>query len=67
MIGCRRRRDGRGNISRRCWKVEHGLRNTWGSSTTTAEPRAVVREGLWEKFESMFRNFGWRGHCNMDA
>src|SRR6266704_118639 len=20
---------------------------------------AVVREGLWEKFESMFRNFGW--------
>src|ERR1700750_2883005 len=40
------------------WK--HGLRNTWGVGDYNRQSLdAVVREGLWEKFESMFRNFGW--------
>src|SRR6201747_408141 len=40
------------------WK--HGLRNTWWIVDYTRQSLdAVVREGLWEKFESMFRNFGW--------
>src|SRR4030081_3341459 len=40
------------------WK--HGLRNTWwGVDYNRQSLDAVVREGLWEKFESMFRNFGW--------
>src|ERR1700712_5561333 len=40
------------------WK--HGLRNTWWIVDYNRQSLdAVVREGLWEKFESMFRNFGW--------
>ena len=40
------------------WK--HGLRNTWWVVDYNRQSLdAVVREGLWEKFESMFRNFGW--------
>src|SRR5487761_2371367 len=40
------------------WKP--GLRNTWWVVDYSRQSLdAVVREGLWEKFESMFRNFGW--------
>lgn len=40
------------------WK--HGLRNTWWIVDYNRQSLdAVVREGLWEKFEAMFRNFGW--------
>ena len=40
------------------WK--HGLRNTWWVVDYNRQRLdAVVREGLWEKFETMFRNFGW--------
>ncbi|HKO71269.1 MAG TPA: transketolase [Bradyrhizobium sp.] len=40
------------------WK--HGLRNTWWVVDYNRQSLdAVVREGLWEKFEVMFRNFGW--------
>ena len=40
------------------WK--HGLRNTWWVVDYNRQSLdAVVREGLWEKFKSMFRNFGW--------
>src|SRR5438477_12173043 len=40
------------------WK--HGVRNTWWIVDYNRQSLdAVVREGLWEKFESMFRNFGW--------
>src|SRR6201747_1404235 len=40
------------------WK--HGLRNCWWIVDYNRQSLdAVVREGLWEKFESMFRNFGW--------
>src|ERR1700749_3995358 len=40
------------------WK--HGLRNTWWVVDYNRQSLdAVVREGLWEKFEAMFRNFGW--------
>ena len=40
------------------WK--HGLSNTWWVVDYNRQSLdAVVREGLWEKFESMFRNFGW--------
>src|ERR1700738_1197687 len=40
------------------WK--HGLRNTWWVVDYNRQSLdAVVREGLWEKFQSMFRNFGW--------
>ncbi len=40
------------------WK--HGLRNTWWIVDYNSQSLdAVVREGLWEKFETMFRNFGW--------
>jgi len=40
------------------WK--HGLRNTWWIVDYNRQSLdAVVREGLWSKFESMFRNFGW--------
>src|SRR3981189_1882500 len=40
--------------------VKHGLRNTWWVVDYNRQSLdAVVREGLWEKFESMFRNFGW--------
>lgn len=40
------------------WK--HGLRNTWWVVDYNRQSLdAVVREGLWERFETMFRNFGW--------
>ncbi|TIR16154.1 MAG: transketolase [Mesorhizobium sp.] len=40
------------------WK--HGLRNTWWIVDYNRQSLdAVVREGLWERFESLFRNFGW--------
>src|SRR5215216_6006903 len=40
------------------WK--HALRNTWWIVDYNRQSLdAVVREGLWAKFESMFRNFGW--------
>jgi pyruvate dehydrogenase E1 component len=40
------------------WK--HGLRNTWWIVDYNRQSLdAVIREGLWEKFEVMFRNFGW--------
>ena len=40
------------------WK--HGLRNTWWVVDYNRQSLdANVREGLWAKFESMFRNFGW--------
>ena len=40
------------------WK--HGLRNTWWVVDYNRQSLdAVVREGLWAKFESMFANFGW--------
>src|ERR1700733_3481278 len=40
------------------WK--HGLRNTWRVVDYNHQRLvAVEREGLFQKFESMFRNFGW--------
>src|SRR3979490_433551 len=40
------------------WK--HGLRNTWWAGVYNRQSLdAVVRKRLWEKFESVFRNFGW--------
>ncbi|MBZ9772286.1 transketolase-like TK C-terminal-containing protein [Mesorhizobium sp. CO1-1-8] len=40
------------------WK--HGLRNTWWVVDYNRQSLdAVVREGLWERFATMFRNFGW--------
>jgi pyruvate dehydrogenase E1 component len=37
------------------WK--HGLRNTWWVVDYNRQSLdAVVREGLWERFETMFRN-----------
>ena len=40
------------------WK--HGLRNVWWVVDYNRQSLdAVVREGLWEKFETMFENFGW--------
>jgi pyruvate dehydrogenase E1 component len=40
------------------WK--HGLRNTWWIVDYNRQSLdAVVREGLWERLESIFRNFGW--------
>ncbi|MEA2859031.1 MAG: pyruvate dehydrogenase component [Methylobacteriaceae bacterium] len=40
------------------WK--HGLRNTWWIVDYNRQSLdAVVREGLWSKFEGIFRNFGW--------
>ncbi|MCZ8261934.1 MAG: transketolase [Beijerinckiaceae bacterium] len=40
------------------WK--HGLRNTWWVVDYNRQSLdAVVREGLWEKFERMFESFGW--------
>jgi len=40
------------------WK--HGLRNAWWIVDYNRQSLdAVVREGLWEKLETMFRNFGW--------
>lgn len=40
------------------WK--HGLRNTWWVIDYNRQSLdAVIREGLWQRFESIFRNFGW--------
>ncbi|GAB0114222.1 transketolase [Acidisoma sp. C75] len=40
------------------WK--HGLRNCWWIVDYNRQSLdGVVHEGLWEKFETMFRNFGW--------
>ncbi|MEM7569795.1 MAG: transketolase [Pseudomonadota bacterium] len=40
------------------WK--NGLRNTWWIVDYNRQSLdAVVREGLWQKFEDMFRSFGW--------
>jgi pyruvate dehydrogenase E1 component len=40
------------------WK--QGLRNTWWIVDYNRQSLdAVVREDLWVKFETMFRNFGW--------
>ncbi|ACB95162.1 transketolase-like TK C-terminal-containing protein [Beijerinckia indica] len=40
------------------WK--HGLRNCWWIVDYNRQSLdAVVREGLWERFVTMFRNFGW--------
>ncbi|MER9976372.1 1-deoxy-D-xylulose-5-phosphate synthase N-terminal domain-containing protein [Mesorhizobium sp. M0085] len=40
------------------WK--HGLRNCWWIVDYNRQSLdAVVREGLWERFENIFRNFGW--------
>ncbi|MDR6953457.1 pyruvate dehydrogenase E1 component [Ancylobacter sp. 3268] len=40
------------------WK--HGLRNCWWIVDYNRQSLdAVVREGLWERVESIFRNFGW--------
>ncbi len=40
------------------WK--HGLRNTWWVVDYNRQSLdAVIREGLWSRFEAMFRNFGW--------
>lgn len=40
------------------WK--QGLRNTWWVIDYNRQSLdAVIREGLWEKLETMFRNFGW--------
>jgi pyruvate dehydrogenase E1 component len=40
------------------WK--HGLRNCWWVVDYNRQSLdAVIREGLWEKFEQMFAGFGW--------
>jgi pyruvate dehydrogenase E1 component len=40
------------------WK--QGLRNCWWVVDYNRQSLdAVIREGLWSKFEQMFRNFGW--------
>jgi len=40
------------------WK--HGVRNTWWVVDYNRQSLdAVVREGLWARFEAIFRNFGW--------
>jgi pyruvate dehydrogenase E1 component len=40
------------------WK--HGARNTWWVIDYNRQSLdAVIREGLWERFEAMFRAFGW--------
>ena len=40
------------------WK--HGLRNCWWIIDYNRQSLdAIVREGLWERFESIFKNFGW--------
>jgi pyruvate dehydrogenase E1 component len=40
------------------WK--HGLRNTWWIVDYNRQSLdAVVREGLWQRFEAIFQNFGW--------
>ncbi len=40
------------------WK--HGLRNCWWIIDYNRQSLdAVIREGLWERFESLFAGFGW--------
>ena len=40
------------------WK--QGLRNCWWIVDYNRQSLdAVVREGLWERYENLFRNFGW--------
>lgn len=40
------------------WK--HGLKNTWWIVDYNRQSLdAVIREGLWQKFETIFQNFGW--------
>jgi pyruvate dehydrogenase E1 component len=40
------------------WK--HGLRNTWWIVDYNRQSLdAVIREGLWAKFEQIFESFGW--------
>ena len=40
------------------WK--QGLRNCWWVVDYNRQSLdAVIREGLWERFETLFRNFGW--------
>jgi pyruvate dehydrogenase E1 component len=40
------------------WK--HGLRNCWWIVDYNRQSLdAVVREGLWQRIETLFRNFGW--------
>ncbi len=40
------------------WK--HGIRNTWWIIDYNRQSLdAVIREGLWQKYEAMFGNFGW--------
>lgn len=40
------------------WK--HGVRNTWWVVDYNRQSLdAVVREGLWARFEAIFQNFGW--------
>ncbi len=40
------------------WK--HGLRNCWWVIDYNRQSLdAVVREGLWERYEQLFTNFGW--------
>ncbi|MGF0524446.1 transketolase [Agrobacterium pusense] len=40
------------------WK--HGVRNTWWVVDYNRQSLdAVVREGLWARFEAIFHNFGW--------
>ncbi|MDQ2104206.1 transketolase [Azospirillum isscasi] len=40
------------------WK--HGLRNTWWIVDYNRQSlNAVIREGLWERLENIFRAFGW--------
>src|SRR6202045_2651126 len=42
------------------WK--HGLRNCWWIIDYNRQSLdAVVREGLWERYQNLFRNFGWDG------
>jgi len=40
------------------WK--HGLRNCWWIVDYNRQSLdAVVREGLWERYQNLFQNFGW--------
>ncbi|WP_095203670.1 transketolase [Mesorhizobium carmichaelinearum] len=40
------------------WK--HGLRNCWWVVDYNRQSLdAVIREGLWQRFEQIFKNFGW--------
>jgi pyruvate dehydrogenase E1 component len=40
------------------WK--QGLRNTWWIIDYNRQSLdAVIREGLWERYEQLFKNFGW--------